>query len=225
MAKLSEFLGELVSSISSARVRSDLQSIRIAEEYAKDELLQHFTVPRMRVDKVELSIPVAVEKLIEKKGPIYEPIDTPKFSSITYDTILKTLEVRSLDSDVSKSLKTSIANNIKVLEAEISVNKLGNSLRKFSETIASETIKLSGRERVPLFDRLTGALNDSLKDEIKLRSDDPVDSLYVVVEADKLREIKPENIVMIKMTVSEQGMEWIKMKNNEEEIVSKLMPE
>jgi len=35
----------------------------------------------------------------------------------------------------------------------------------------------------------------------------------------------PENMIIIKMTVSEQGMEWISMENNKGEIVTKLMPE
>ena len=70
MIELSRFLGELVSSISNARVQSDIQSVKIAEEYAKNNLLQHFSVPRMRVDKVELNIPVAVDKLLEKMSPV-----------------------------------------------------------------------------------------------------------------------------------------------------------
>jgi hypothetical protein len=45
------------------------------------------------------------------------------------------------------------------------------------------------------------------------------------VESDKLREVKPENVIMIKMTLSEQGMEWIKMENNKGEVINKLMPE
>lgn len=226
MAKLSEFLGELVSSISNARVQSDIQSVKIAEEYAKNKLLQHFAVPRMRVDKVELNIPIAIDKLLEKKEPVLEPIDNRSFSSTAYSTILGVFQVRSLPGDISKSLRTSIAENIKLLEAELSVNNVEKALRKFSETTASEAIKLSGRDREEaLFNNLTEGLNDSLRNEIKVRSDNPVDLLHVVVEADKLREMKPENIMMIKMTVSEQGMEWVKMKDANEKIVTKLMPE
>ena len=59
-----------------------------------------------------------------------------------------------------------------------------------------------------------------LKKEIK-----GLDDLHVIVEADRLREIKPENIITIKMTISEQGMEWINMEDRDGEIVNKLLPE
>ena len=226
MAKLSEFLGELVSSITHARVKSDIQSVKIAEEYAKNNLLQHFSVPRMRVDKVEINIPVAIDKLLEKKRPVYKPIDKRNFSSIAYHTILKSLRVRSLSTNISNDLQSFIAEQIKILEADISSKKIDDTLKYFSETIASKVIALTGRGDLELPGKIAGRLTESLQNEIKLKSDNPVlDSLHVVVEADKLREIKPENIMMIKMTVSEQGMEWIKMKNINEEVVTKLMPE
>ena len=226
MAELSRFLGELVSSISNARVQSDIQSVKIAEEYAKNNLLQHFAVPRMRVDKVELNIPVAIDKLIERKNPVYEPIDNIKFSSIAYHKILDILQVKELDILVSRPLRKAIAENMKLLEAKIRANKIDNALGDFSKNIASKAVNLTGRDDPTLLEDIIKGLNDSLKDEIKLKSDNPVlDSLHVVVEADKLREIKPENIIMIKMTVSEQGMEWVKMENINKEVITKLMPE
>lgn len=226
MAELSRFLGELVSSISNARVQSDIQSVKIAEEYAKNNLLQHFAVPRMRVDKVELNIPVAIDKLLEKENPVYEPIDNIKFSSIAYRKILDILQVKELGILVSRPLRRAIAENIKILEAKIRANKIDNALGDFSKNIASKAVNLTGNDDPTLLEDIIKGLNYSLKDEMKLKSDNPMlDSLYVVVEADKLREIKPENIIMIKMTVSEQGMEWVKMENINKEVITKLMPE
>lgn len=226
MAELSRFLGELVSSISYARVQSDIQSVKIAEEYAKNNLLQHFAVPRMRVDKVELNIPVAIDKLLEKENPVYEPIDNIKFSSIAYRKILDILQVKELGILVSRPLRRAIAENIKILEAKIRANKIDNALGDFSKNIASKAVNLTGNDDPTLLEDIIKGLNYSLKDEMKLKSDNPMlDSLYVVVEADKLREIKPENIIMIKMTVSEQGMEWVKMENINKEVITKLMPE
>ena len=226
MAELSKFLGELVSSISYARVQSDIQSVKIAEEYAKNNLLQHFAVPRMRVDKVELNIPVAIDKLLEKENPVYEPIDNIKFSSIAYRKILDILQVKELGILVSRPLRRAIAENIKILEAKIRANKIDNALGDFSKNIASKAVNLTGNDDPTLLEDIIKGLNYSLKDEMKLKSDNPMlDSLYVVVEADKLREIKPENIIMIKMTVSEQGMEWVKMENINKEVITKLMPE
>jgi len=239
MAKLSDFLGGLVSSISDARVNSDMQSVKIAEEYAKNELLKHFAVPRMRVDKVELNIPVAIDKLLEKSQKVYEPIDNKSFSAKAYQQILKSLAVNNLSNEVSKTLRTDIAEHIHLLEAKIRVNQIENALEDFSKNIALKVIefadlifkedkrkKLNRDELSKLQSNIVKGLQSSLKDEIKFKSETKVlESLQVIVEADKLREVKPENVIMIKMTVSEQGMEWIKMENIDGEVVTKLMPE
>ena len=239
MAKLSDFLGGLVSSISDARVNSDIQSLKIAEEYAKNDLLKHFAVPRMRVDKVELNIPVAIDKLLEKSQKVYEPIDNKSFSAKAYQQILKSLAVNNLSNEVSKTLRTDIAEHIHLLEAKIRVNQIENALEDFSKNIALKVIefadlifkedkrkKLNRDELSKLQSNIVKGLQSSLKDEIKFKSENKVlESLQVIVEADKLREVKPENVIMIKMTISEQGMEWIKMENIDGEVVTKLMPE
>ena len=239
MAKLSDFLGGLVSSICDARVKSDIQSVKIAEEYSRDNLLQHFAVPRMRVDKVELNIPVAIDTLFEKMQEIYEPIDSNRFSAKTYQLILKSLEVTTLSKEHLDTLNTTIAENIKLLELKIRVDQIESGLKEVSQNIASKVVglvnaiyeeserrKLTKLQLSNLKKALVLELQSALKNEIILKSETKVlESLQVIVEADKLREVKPENIIMIKMTISEQGMEWVKMENNKGEVITKLMPE
>lgn len=240
MAKLSDFLGGLISGISDARVNSDLQSLKIAENYAKDDLLKHFAVPRMRVVNVELNIPVAIDKLLEKNQKVYEPIDNKSFSTKAYRQILSCLEENKLSNDISRILRTSIAENLQILETKIRVNQVEDSLMDFSNNIALKVIEqvssiYKGEKKRILEDRkallnlqnnIDKGLYTSLKDEIKLKTENTIlDSLNVIVESDKLREVKPENVIMIKMTLSEQGMEWIKMENNKGEVINKLMPE
>lgn len=239
MVKLSDFLGGLVSSISDARVYSDIQSVKIAEEYAKNDLLKHFAIPRMRVDKVEINIPVAVEKLIEKSRNVYEPIDNVKFSSIAYQQILKTLVVTNLPSEISKTLKTSIADNIHLLESKIRLNQTENVLQDFANNVAQKVIEsteliFQGEKRkrttkgeiLNLQGNLANELQSALKDQIKFQTENKdLESIQVIVEADRLREINPQNFIIIKMTVSEQGMEWVKMQNGNGELDTKLMPE
>jgi hypothetical protein len=239
MADLSEFLGDLVSSISESRVKSDLQSVRIAQQYAKDNLLQHFAVPRMRIENVELTIPIAIDEFETKKvNSSLEPINNATFSSITYQQILKTIAVDKLSSDISKEFKSKISDYIKLLEAQINVNQIENSLMNYSKSITEIVIskvveiyrtqnKKINKEQLNLIKNdLEKNLQENLKNEIKIKSDTTTSNFSnVIVESSKLREIKSENIIMIKMNISEQGMEWIKMENDKGEFVSKLMPE
>ncbi|MDG2433065.1 hypothetical protein [Flavobacterium sp.] len=240
MADLSEFLGNLVSSISESRVNSDLQSVRIAQQYAKDNLLQHFAVPRMRIENVELTIPIAIDSFQPKtENSTLEPINNSTFSSITYQEILKAISVDKLPSDISKEFKSQISDYIKLLEAKINVNQIENSLLEYAKSITEMTlnnltliykqlnVKVISKNQISLIQKnLLQNLQDKLKNEIKLKqtnSSSPYSN--VIVESSRLREMKPENIIMIKMKVTEQGMEWIKMENEKGEIVSKLMPE
>jgi len=239
MADLSEFLGNLVSSISESRVNSDLQSVRIAKQYAKDDLLQHFAVPRMRIENVELTIPIAIDEFETKNvNSSLEPINNATFSSITYQQILKSIAIDKLPIDISKEFKSKISDYIKLLEAQINVNHIENSLMNYSKSITEIVIskvveiyrtqnKKINKEQLNLIKNdLEKNLQENLKNEIKIKSDTTTSNFSnVIVESSKLREIKSENIIMIKMNISEQGMEWIKMENDKGELVSKLMPE
>lgn len=244
MAKLNDFLGALSSSVCDARVNSDLQSLQIAKNYLSDdnpdkELLKHFSIPRMRIDKVEFNIPVGIEELNEKTTKIYQLADSAKFSEKTLQKVLDTLKVTSLSSTLRKKLNTAITDHVNLLEAKIKVSYTAHSLEEFSNSIATNTLDLAAliyKEngmRKPTRAQLTKlkiaiekGLQSSLREDIIFKKEiKGLDNLQVIVEADRLREIKPENIITIKMTVSEQGMEWVNMEDKDGKIVNKLLPE
>lgn len=239
MAKLNEFLGGVLSSISNARVNSDVQSIRIADEYAKSDLLKHFSVPRMRIDRVEVNIPVAIRELDETTQKIYDPIDNIEFSSIAYQQVLRSLQVTKLPRVESQKLKSAIAEETRMTETLINANQVEKALMDFSAKISVKAIEsfksISTRkvERViskntqrELRSRIAKDLYETLKPEIRFNSEKKqFENFEVDVESHKLQEVSPENRLMIKMTISEQGMEWINLENNDGELVTKLMPE
>jgi hypothetical protein len=104
-------------------------------------------------------------------------------------------------------------------------------LNEFSKIILEKIISYSDAKSKRLikanFSELEYNITNELRSTlIKNQSENKVlESLQVIVEADKLREIKPENIIMIKFTLSEQGMEWIKIEDKDGNFSSKLMPE
>lgn len=60
MITLSEYVGFIFQEITRARVLADAESKRIAELYAKDEIMKHFSVPRFKIPEMELTIPVII---------------------------------------------------------------------------------------------------------------------------------------------------------------------
>lgn len=60
MITLSEYVGYIFQEITRARVIADSESKRIAEAYAKDDIMKHFSVPRFKIPEMELTIPVTI---------------------------------------------------------------------------------------------------------------------------------------------------------------------
>lgn len=60
MVTLSEYVGFIFKEITLARVMADSESKRIAEAYAKDEVLKEFSVPRFKIPEMDLHIPMLI---------------------------------------------------------------------------------------------------------------------------------------------------------------------
>jgi hypothetical protein len=62
MPYLGDFLGQLLSEITVARMQSDLEAVRVAELYAGHPYLKFFAVPRVRLPQLTLDVPVVIER-------------------------------------------------------------------------------------------------------------------------------------------------------------------
>jgi hypothetical protein len=52
-----------------------------------------------------------------------------------------------------------------------------------------------------------------------------LDQLTVIAESHRLREQRPEDVIRIRMKVSEDGMEWQTLQRDDGSIERKLLPE
>lgn len=68
MPKLGDFIGAFLADAVQARVRADLESLKIAEIYSQHDLLKHFPVPRFRLPDITVDFPVVVSSLEEPPG-------------------------------------------------------------------------------------------------------------------------------------------------------------
>jgi hypothetical protein len=234
MPKLNDYIGSLVSSITNARVMSDIQTVKVAEEYEKHNLLKHFSIPRMRINDIEMTIPIALDELNEKTETEYEPIDNIKFNAIVYKELVNNLGLTKLQSEVSQPLRTEIAKKTQLLEQKIRILKDLSFLKNYCEDLTQLILNIEGNlpktkaviKRKIDIEAMPQHLEKVLLQEIKITSQKKtIEDLNVIIEAHKLREQKPENIIYIKLKISEDGMEWNRTENNEGDIESKLLPE
>ncbi|MFT7899300.1 hypothetical protein VBY74_04880 [Tenacibaculum ascidiaceicola] len=223
MVNLNEYLGGIATSIAEARLMSDLKSLEIAEKFARHELLKHFSIPRFKAQNIELTIPVAIGELEETYEADYEPIDNVAFNSQTYTILKDASKITAFDRKTSTILRSIIAQRTDELEKNIkATGEIDPVLSRFSQQLSEEFISIYN-EKVS-YDVLVKKLNSELRPSIKSRQITQKNT-KVIVEAHKLNEIKPENIVQIKMTLNEEGMEWYTSENEDGVRETKLLPE
>lgn len=232
MTKLNEIIGSIVSSLADAKMMSDVQTAKIAQAYSEHHLLQHFSVPRMRIDDIELTIPIAVESGYEKVKITYEELDIKQFNSIIYRILTSlTLNSLKLSDTLSQRIQQEISHQTKILESDVKKALNLTPLESFSRNIvnyyidALSGINLDSKGR---FDRseISGSLEKQLTEQFKMfREEKTLETLDVIVEAHRLREFRSENIVHIKIKMSESGMEWNIFEDAEGNVKKKLLPE
>ncbi|MFN8398321.1 MAG: hypothetical protein U0176_27175 [Bacteroidia bacterium] len=286
MAKLSEYLGNIVAGLAEARVLGDLQTVKIAEAYAKHDLLQHFTVPYLRYQEAELTIPVVLDKVQEALHTTYEPIDNRKFGAVAYREVLASLGLKSMAAPQSQTLRSEIAKRTQELETQIRAGKNLDALSGFSQVVVQKAMALHpglvidqyrpaenlgevepgievgegmlqeselqsqpkkevpADEQAPMVDSgslRTGMealptgfnpilaqerLTQRLASEIKITEQTrKLEDMDFIVEASRLREERPENVIFIKMKVTEQGMEWHRTDDGQGGIQRRLVAE
>lgn len=244
MPTLKDYLGSLIKDLNYARVIADVESANIAKMYAEHDLLKHFSIPRMKIQDTELTIPIAIDELEKSVETDYQPIDNNRFYTRTYAEIKNVFKVTSFKRDISTSLRKEIFAKIDSLEKAVkSGADIRSSLADFSDSVSDISIKMiksdqqerSTFEKAMKFhdmsdeqfrEKLVGNLAKYLHPEIKPREvTSSIENALVTVESDKLKEKKPDTLLYIKLKITEESMEWQTIEDAEGNIISKLMVE
>ncbi len=232
MPNLNEYLGSIMTSVTNARVISDLQTIRVAEEYANHNLLKHFSIPRMRIDDVEMTIPVGMDAQETNPEPYIDTVNKTELNNLLYENIIKQLGITRINADVKSIFEQEINKYIEDLTATINVANYKDLIFKYSNLIAEncysiaikyglikKTVKITAAMISPTIEKV---LNSKIS---IVQRDDTLGNLNVIVEANRLREFAPETLIYIKLKISEDGMEWNRAENSNGDIITKLLPE
>jgi hypothetical protein len=63
MPRLGEFLAALLSDAAQARVRADVETVKIAQVYSQDPLLKNLPVPRFRLPDITVDVPLLISQV------------------------------------------------------------------------------------------------------------------------------------------------------------------
>ncbi len=216
MPFLGDYLGQLLSEITMARMQADLETVRLAEIYASHPLLRALPVPHVRLPDVDLDMPVIVRES-EPPRPGESPrggIPFPRLPSQFMEVLTAQITRRGLDLPAAESAALAAALEAR-LDAHAQPSEAAVDVNRIADDFVEVTAKILGEKRLegPLGGALTNAsLVNELKEAarlafVKLRSAPP--RLTVAVTTSEIREAGPSEILTrLRLKISEQGLEW-----------------
>ncbi|MFD0725664.1 hypothetical protein [Lysobacter brunescens] len=234
MPTLNEYLGGLIASVTNARVMADAQTVAVAEQYARHDLLKHFAVPRMRIGDIELTIPVAIEGLVDRVEYQLAPIGNDRFRTEIYREVCASIGATELPLLASNDLVAALSEETPALIQLLREDPSDKSFFAFSDRTAQRFAEIAERHdlfkvmpgiefsRERMIERLTkrcGTLVTGVEQKTSL------DQLEVVAESHRLREQRAEDIVRIRLKIGEDGMEWQTIEKSDGTIERRLLPE
>jgi hypothetical protein len=216
MPNLGDYLGQLISEITIARMQVDLEAVRVAELYASHPLLRTLPVPHFRLPEVEMDVPVVIKKMEEPRADESARGGIPVTDlRKAFDGVLTSQLAREgirVTPEVKKKLGSVLDSRIEALrlptEVAIDVIHIADDLSHAVSITLGELAqfgKLEDPERRLRFER--GLKEAAMNEFLQLRRAPP--RLQVLVTTQEIRESGPSDVIThLKLKINEHGMEW-----------------
>lgn len=212
--KLGDVLGAMLADVARARVQADVESLRIAETYARDPLLKHLPVPRFRMPDLVVDLPVLVDGVAGSTGT-GEPWKTPQPTKTEIVNSVKEGIMRS-DVKLTKAQSTAVTEAVALhadkLYAKDDTAKLspGSIARELSTetvgTVRSKLRKDPTGEQLRVLEKVTEASITSLL-AAKLAPSPTTDVKFTSEEIKNHGDAG--NVVRLRVTISEDSYEVV----------------
>lgn len=220
MPHLGDYLGQILSEVTIARMQADIETVRVAELYAAHPLLRNMPVPRFRLPDVEIDVPVVIEQM-EEPSPDEAPRGAPTLADMRkeFDKVL-TEELSKKDvrlkPEQKKKLNAMLDKKTVALTRPVEIAfDVGRVADELAHTV-SQTLTESGG---PVDPGMRPKLEKDLKEAarlgfLKLRK--PPARLRTLVTTAEIREAGPrENVTRLRMKITEEGFEWATVESDD----------
>lgn len=251
MVKLGDYVGMILSEMTRARAQADIETLKLAELYATNKTLRNFAVPRVRLQNVEITTPLVIDKQDEAALEAYsKPVKISEVRTAVDNAIAASLDkhdVKLAAADAS-TVKKSIDERSGVVARRFTVARPQPAAGRAAQP-AEDTISLADTKNVA--DEYAAQVDSTLK---RLKETQPayknidVDKISAEVKADlrvriaNLRPLPPrlevmvntaqiketaakELVTYVKFTLTEDSMEWTEYQSSTGEVKEQLVPE
>ena len=237
MPYLGDYIGHLLSEITTARVQADMEAVRVAELYASHPLLKYMAVPHFRLPTVTLDVPVAIKE-IEEVGKEPAPASAvvlrqirKNFDQVTSSRLkhagikLSDVQAKNLNREVSRKF----ADFKQPSEVPLSMTHIADELvfttvKVLREPPREEHEEREDRSKLKRIEKLESELKTGLYMEFSKFLKAP-NRLNVAITTAELREAGSSEVMAnIHLSITEDAFEWT-MIESDGKPQSRLVPE
>ena len=215
MPHLGDYLGQLLSEITIARMQADIEAVRVAELYAGHPLLRTMPVPHFRLPTIDVDVPVVIERLEEPEAG-ETPRGAPALKELrtAFDRVLKqrlSEEGIRLKPKQERELKAVLDRKTVALTQPMEVSIDSDRVATELSTVAFRTLVELDLER-PIDPVRRPKLEEELKADLRvafLKLRKPPSRLHVLATTAEIREAGPSEVITrLHLKISEEAFEW-----------------
>jgi hypothetical protein len=212
MPHLGDYIGQLLSEVTIARMHADIEAVRVAELYASHSLLRNMPVPHFRLPNVEVDVPVVIKQLEEERTGELRGAPVLSVMRRAFDKVLiKRLseEQIRLKPEQKRKLKSMLDRKVVSLkrptELAVDVNDVADELTNtVSRMLIKSGLLVDPARRLKLEKRLKATARIEF---LKLRKPPP--RLVVLVTTGEIREAGPSEVITrLHLKITEEAFEW-----------------
>ncbi len=215
MPRLGEFIGALLSDSVQARVRADLESLKVAEAYSQHDLLKHLPVPRFRLPDITIDFPVVVAALEGEppvgSGQIFDAPATADTRRAVERAVadaglrLTSADQKKVSAAVDGRVKTVFAAGPRVL---LSSARLANDFAATAVAAVKEVVRTRDAPADQLM-KFEGAMKTSMR-ALLLTKLTQSPYLQVLVGSDEIKAHgDTSSLLRVRLTITEDAYEVI----------------
>jgi hypothetical protein len=202
-----------MSEITIARMKADLEAVRVAELYADHPLLRHMPVPHFRLPSVELDAPVVI-KQIDEPPPGVAPGGAPALPEMreAFDKVLTgALQEEGIRlgtrqrASLSAALDKELASLTQPVEVAVGVIRVADALSSAASRMVGELVSSVDAPRQAKLEKTLKRLARVALLELRK----PPARLHVLVTTAEIREAGPSEVITrFHLKISEEAFEW-----------------
>ena len=225
MADLGDLMGSLMSGLIRARRVADEQTAALAEYYKDNPLLESLSVPRIRVPELTIDMPCLIEDHVA--GEAGEMEDPAKLAAEAKSQLQATLSRNNITTEPAfhKAFEEEVKNQLDSLKqsgAPIMKESVARSVQSALEATLSKT-------KPPLTTSVKGTLAKDLRENVSklsITKNPVVPSIVANIKTAEVKERSSDtNVVRLKITLKEEGLEWVTQASESGGVVRTLQPE